>query len=339
MKSVSLCVVLWVLSSCRSTTAPSSAPAPVPDASVTPAPKRTGQVSKYQQVLAERGPLVAIRSFEQGGQPWFLCVNPETLEVSVVPGEGAYESTTWPALEGKYPKSPWVRARLDVDQHAANLQDSGLTHLLPTESGVVLTVDLCPSTKQFDLRLVSRLLEVVEPKEKPVPVAFAVSGVWAQEHPADFARLKALDGSDLAITWVNHSMHHRYSPSAPLTRNFMLEPGTNVALEVLDTEILMLESGIVPSVFFRFPGLVSEPTLITFVTELGLIPVGSDAWLAKGQRAHGGSIVLVHGNGNEKRGVDDFLKLLDSERKAISARQFLLLDLREGLVDEEEADH
>ena len=338
MKTLSVWVAAALLAAgCSQSKAPSTPVAAWLDAAValpTLFPKRTGKVTKYVMVLSELGPLVAIRSFEQGGKPWLLAVNPSTLATSVVPGPAA-PSTTWLALEAKYPKSPWLRARLDADQHAANLQDAGLTHLLPNEAGVVLTVDLCPSTRKFDLRLIQRLLAVLEPKEKPIPIAFALSGVWSQEHPDELQKLMAMDGTDLTITWMNHSMHHRYSPSAPLVKNFMLEPGTNVAQEVIDTEVLMLESGLTPSVFFRFPGLVSEPTLITFVTELGLIPVGSDAWLAKGEHAKSGSIVLVHGNGNEPRGVDDFLALLDSEKKAISTRQFLLLDLREGLVDEE----
>jgi hypothetical protein len=157
--------------------------------------------------------------------------------------------------------------------------------------------------------------------------------VWLEEHAEDLAQLKKHDGSDLAITWINHSMHHRYSPTRPLKQNFLLEPGTNIASEVLDAEVAMLEAGLLPSVFFRFPGLVSEPTLVVFVTGLGLIPVGSDAWLAKGERAGRGSIVLVHGNGNEPQGVQDFYALLKTEGKAISRHQFMLLDLREAVSE------
>ena len=40
----------------------------------------------------------------------------------------------------------------------------------------------------------------------------------------------------------------------------------------------------------------------------GLIPVGSDAWLAKNEVPSAGSIVLVHGNGNEPVGVEKLLE-------------------------------
>lgn len=97
----------------------------------------------------------------------------------------------------------------------------------------------------------------------------------------------------------------------------------------------MIERGLVPSVFFRFPGLVSAPDLVGRVAALGLVSIGSDAWLAKKQEPGPGSIVLVHGNGNEPYGVRRFLDLLKRERSDIRARHFLLFDLREALSEAE----
>ncbi|MGZ3874292.1 MAG: hypothetical protein ACXVJD_15320 [Mucilaginibacter sp.] len=114
----------------------------------------------------------------------------------------------------------------------------------------------------------------------------------------------------------------------------MLEAGTNINYEVLETEMAMLKNGLLPSVFFRFPGLVSDQQLVYEITDFGLIPVGTDAWLAKGQQPHAGSIVLIHGNGNEPVGVNDFIKLLRSKTQSIAKKQWLLYDLRES-VDEE----
>jgi hypothetical protein len=68
---------------------------------------------------------------------------------------------------------------------------------------------------------------------------------------------------------------------------------------------------------------------------LGLVPVGSDAWLAKNQRPGEGSIVLVHANGNEPLGVRRFLELLRTERERIRAGTWQLLDLRESVVETE----
>ena len=153
-------------------------------------------------------------------------------------------------------------------------------------------------------------------------------------HKEELEWLKQLrNEAEIRITWVNHSDNHRVSKTAPLKENFLLEPGTNINYEVLATEQLMLKNGLVPSAFFRFPGLVSDQQLVYKITDYGLIPIGSDAWLAKGQQPNAGSIVLIHGNGNEPVGVDDFIRLLRSKTKQIAKKQWLLYDLSES-VDE-----
>ena len=96
----------------------------------------------------------------------------------------------------------------------------------------------------------------------------------------------------------------------------------------------MLEQGLIPSVFFRFPGLVSDNKVVGLVTDYGLIPIGSDAWLAKGQSATSGSIVLIHGNGNEPVGVSDFIRLLKNEKNAVLEKQWLLYDLSNSIGSE-----
>jgi hypothetical protein len=70
------------------------------------------------------------------------------------------------------------------------------------------------------------------------------------------------------------------------------------------------------------------------VIEYGLIPIGSDAWLAKGQPIHSGSIVLIHGNGNEPIGIKDFIRLLQTEKLSVMKKEWLLYDLRESIQNE-----
>jgi len=119
----------------------------------------------------------------------------------------------------------------------------------------------------------------------------------------------------------------------------MLEPGTRLDEEILNTEAALLERGLAPSVFFRFPGLVSEEKLVRDVSAYGLIIVGSDAWLGKGQWPRNGSIVLVHANGNEPIGVRRFLRLLREEGKAIRSRHWFLFDLRESAAELEKKEN
>jgi len=60
--------------------------------------------------------------------------------------------------------------------------------------------------------------------------------------------------------------------------------------------------------------LVSDTALFNKVTSFGLIPVGSDAWLAKNQTPTEGSIVLIHANGNEPYGIKKFIELIKKEK-------------------------
>ncbi len=101
----------------------------------------------------------------------------------------------------------------------------------------------------------------------------------------------------------------------------------------------MIEEGVTPSPFFRFPGLVSDRTIFRKVNGYGLIPLGSDAWLGKNQWPKNGSIILLHGNGNEPIGIHRFFKLLDNESLNIRKKRWLLYDLKESVEDFDEADN
>ena len=99
---------------------------------------------------------------------------------------------------------------------------------------------------------------------------------------------------------------HLYARGAPDEHNFLLEPGVDADAEILEVERLLIANGQTPSLFFRFPGLISSAPLMLAVRRHHLISLGADAWLALDQRPSAGSIVLVHANGNEPRGVKLF---------------------------------
>jgi len=282
-------------------------------------------------------PSVVLRSFEMGGSRFLLVVDPRTLEARTVPAAAVtVERRPWPAVRKAIADTAYGRALAEAEQHDAPLQDAGLTRLRPRVPGVDLTVDLCPSRRPMDRALFTALVDELGRYRKPVPVAVALTGAWMKEHPHDLAWLLSLvRAGELAPTWVDHSFHHRSSPTLPIRENFLLEPGTDLASEVLQTEAAMLTAGIPPSVFFRFPGLISRPELFARVVAFGLIPVGSDAWLAKNEWPRDGSIVLVHANGNEPLGVHRFLQLLRDERESIRAGSWQLLDLRESVAASE----
>lgn len=282
---------------------------------------------------AER--LVGIRSFNKGDQRYLLLVDPETLNTKVEPATlYTVSSLALGNVMAIFKTSAYVRALEASLSNGKRLQDAGMDYPIPQEKGIALTIDLCPSKKPLDKIIFSDLIAEFAKVKKPIPLAISISGRWVLRHETDLKWLKGMTDSGLLnITWVNHSLNHRVN-SLPLPQNFLLAKNTNIKTEVLDNEVLMLKNGLIPSVFFRFPGLVSDLDVVEKITDFGLITVGSDAWLAKGQYPKNGSIVLIHGNGNEEVGVDDFIMLLKRKKLEIRNKQWSLFDLSQGLEKE-----
>jgi hypothetical protein len=281
--------------------------------------------------------LLALRKFRSEGMTRYLIVNVGDLSTSVRDSSAMTISPMlWTQIRKRYAATPYCMALADAEAHALSMEDAGITHFLRTQPGIDLTIDLCPSKRPLDRILFADLFAEFGKVERPVPLAISITAVWMKEHPDDLAWLMGLVKSrDIAVTWINHTCHHRVAKDLPIPENFILEKGTDIPSEILCTEKIMLENSLLPSVFFRFPGLVSDAQVFQTVTGYGLIPVGSDAWLAKNQKATSGSIVLVHANGNEPVGIREFIALVQKEQQNISAKRWLLFDLRESTVQEE----
>jgi hypothetical protein len=220
-----------------------------------------------------------------------------------------------------------------AEKFSDTLQDAGFKRFLPSQNGIDITIDLCPSQLPLDRIVFTDLINEIGMVEKPVPVAVSVTGLWIKWHPRDLKWLDSLGrAGDLDIVWINHSYNHFTYKDVPLKENFMMAPGTDINSEVLRTEIALLQKNIVPSVFFRFPGLVSDRRIYDKILYFGLIPLGSDAWLAKGEWPKNGSIVLIHANGNDRLGVRDFINLLKNKRAEMLSNRWELFDLRESLI-------
>ena len=280
--------------------------------------------------------LLILRKFKTSGTASYLAVNPAELTTSIIPAAGVIVKEM--ALDQAliyFENSAYSKAMSSARQLSNSLQDAGIIHGFQKEKGITLTIDLCPSHKVLDRIIFTSLISEFQKTEKPVPIAISITGRWMLTHANDLNWLKELEKSNyIKVTWINHSYNHHVSSKAPLKTNFLLEPGTDLNFEVLGTELAMLQHGMLPSVFFRFPGLVSDTEVVKRVLSYGVIPVGSDAWLAKGQPANSGSIVLIHGNGNEPLGVQDFIKLLKNKQKDIQGKQWMMYDLRESVEDE-----
>lgn len=279
---------------------------------------------------------ILLRRMEKSGQLFYLAVNPQTLSTQLLPSSGmTVKPMSRTDIKAYFQNTPYFKALTAAGNQSLALQDAGIIHGYPKEKGITLTIDLCPSHKPLDRIIFTSLITEFKKIEQPVPVALSITGRWMLTHTDDLNWLKELVAKkEIDITWTDHTYNHHFSPTAPLKINFLLEPGTDLNFEILGTELALLQHGLLPSVFFRFPGLVSDQKVVDKVLTYGIIPIGSDAWLAKGQKAAAGSIVLIHGNGNEPVGVADFIRLLKSKSADITGKQWTLYDLSESVEDE-----
>jgi hypothetical protein len=257
---------------------------------------------------------VAIRPMTIAGVPILLLADPQNLSTRL---ERAACWTCQDASEDALADTRMMRAVAQSAEapglvHRGFLQNAGLTH--GAAAGAFVTGDLCPSRRPLD----RPFFETLAAREPHAPVALSISGLWLVHHFEDYRWLIDRQAAGaLDIVWVDHTYHHPYRRGEPDARNFLLTDGVDADAEILDTERLLIANGQTPSLFFRFPGLVSSAPLMQAVSRHHLISLGADAWLALGQRPGEGSIVLVHPNGNEKAGLAMFDR--DIARGAIAA--------------------
>jgi hypothetical protein len=285
--------------------------------------------------------VIILRKFSLDGQSCFLILNPRNLVTGIIKSDSIIVTqATWEVLRSRYSRTSYIRALNQAAMYMDKFQDAGITRFRYSSKGINFTVDLCPSSRPLDRIVFTDLIAEIGGIERPVPVGVSVTGRWISQHPGDLHWLDSLTRTgDLNIIWINHSFNHYTRKDAPLNVNFMLTPGTDIKAEVLNTEIALIQKNIVPSPFFRFPGLISDHNIYNQVLGFGLIPIGSDAWLAKGQWPKDGSIVLIHANGNEPIGVREFIGLLNSKREEVLSKQWELLDLRSSIIEEEDNLH
>jgi hypothetical protein len=269
------------------------------------------EVGDYQSVLrscraADGRQAVAIRTMMIAGAPILLIADPQNLTTRL---ERAACWTCEDASEATLADTRMMRALAQAAEapglvHRGFLQNAGLTH--GEGPGAFVTGDLCPSRRQLD----RAFFDTLAAQGPRTPVALSISGLWLVHHFQDYRWLldQQAEGR-IDILWVDHTYHHPYRRGEANDHNFLLSAGVDLDAEILDTERLLIANGQTPSLFFRFPGLVSNSPLMQAVRRHRLISLGADAWLAIGQQPGAGSIILVHPNGNEEVG----LKLFDRD--------------------------
>ena len=240
------------------------------------------------------------RRFELSDVTFYLTTNTQTLQTKVL----ALDATKLLPLDDRFERSLFAKRLKEATALHVN---GGATHALTQNpNAIYLSMDLCPSSKKgYESDFIAHLTK----QNGKTPIAIALSSAWKEHHEKEFKEL--VNNLLLQITWVNHSHTHFYDPKLPIRDNFMLHVNTDVKSEILGVEKTLLEEGITPSVFFRFPGLIADEKLMRELREIYfLIPLGANAWIAKNEPIKTGSIILIHGNKNEPQGIEILEKKL-----------------------------
>lgn len=225
------------------------------------------------------------------GSNFFLAINTTTLSSVLLKGpvlkssNSIYSNALFLTLLHKETNSCKAFGTLPDSQPA----DSKLN--------VILTTDLCPTKNKYDALFYQCLQELNTNKALNSPFIIFFTGRWLATHYSD---LDAIKKSGLSFIAGNHTYHHTiitntYSPAL-------------LTAEITNTEVVMLANSLLPSCFFRFPGLKYRPAHVKELSKIGLIAIDANAWM--GTKVPDWSFLLVHSNGTVSSEVRMFARWL-----------------------------
>jgi len=264
------------------------------------------QITEYKLIYipfkTKNGRYLAIRSFYLNNTKKVLAVNVDTLQTQIFNWE-ITNSQKFDISDSRYFKL--LNKSVSEKLHNGGIKN-GNTNL------IYLSVDLCPSSKKepFEKEAIQNFIN-----KGYKDIAFAISGKWFIKNKKYIDWIKQREkNNELNVIWINHTYNHFYGKDLPLEKNFLLKEGTDITFEITEVEKLLIKNGITPSIFIRFPGLVANYELRKEIAyKYSLIAIGTDTWLANNQKIKQGSIILIHGNKNEPKGIQIFEKLLQQQ--------------------------
>lgn len=269
---------------------------------------------------------IVLRQFKDSeGSIKYLAIDPSSLNSLVISSQDV-KRVSWEYIEEQYKQTNYIKLRNYTKTKKYDLKNSGIQNI-QVDNRYIITTDLCPSPSKLDYDFYKNVYEEIVSSSSiskltsknnifNLPVGIAISGIWIKYHKDDLNWLLEMEKNNkLSITWINHSYNHRYIRDVDLSSNFLLIKGTDINKEILKTEEVMIEEGLNISIYFRFPGLVSDSNIFNKLLDYGLIPLGADSWIGKGQYPKDGSIVLVHTNGNDAKGLRRFQKWLKKHKE------------------------
>lgn len=275
--------------------------------------------------LAAGKRLLVIRTLVIDGVSAKLVVDADRSTTALITAASYAERTRAATASDDVARSPYLRSLADLSASTRALVsvDQDATVAPNVTEPFALTVDMCQSRKAWDKNLFEWAVRLSETTGAPVPIGIAMTGGWAQAHPNELEQIVAWQTSKkLDVTWINHSKTHPLHclDSACRRAEFLTAESVDFDEEVLGLERALLARGLLPSVIFRFPGLIHDASRLTRLNELSLMAIDADAWIAKDEGIKPRAVVLVHGNGNEPPGITGFLRAVAEPARAANLR-------------------
>lgn len=271
--------------------------------------------------------VLCVRSLRFDGAPARVLIDASTGRTYLVDG-AVLDGASRAAIDADAAES-WRFARALGERSHAPLTDLARPGGADGERAISITIDLCPTHREWTQSLWDDLVELAAKTGRPVPVGIAITEKWVNQHPLRFRQLLEWQSKDLlAITWVNHSAHHPLSRDGNGELRFLTDPAVDLTTEVAGVETMLLEQGQLFSSLFRFPGLVHDENRRSQLSAMGLLTLDANRWWTGDDWLADGSLVLLHGNGNNVGPVRQFQRaLMQQNRDVLQGRLRLVSPL------------
>ncbi|MEJ5283460.1 MAG: polysaccharide deacetylase family protein [Brevinematales bacterium] len=224
----------------------------------------------------------------------FIAINPETLETFLI------RDTNFIEIDGFYfEDKPFTKIKKSFYNNSNTIGEFNKTEkLIQKNALVLLTTDLCPTDEPLDTNFYKAIAETEKNTSNKIVFIIFFSGKWIEMHKNEFDWIKT---NNFNFISGNHTYSHYI-----IKEKF---PNSELRNEIIKTELIMLKNGLIPSCFFRFPGLKYNPENLAILYEMNLLPLSVNFW--GGQKSYPQkSILLVHSNGSVPIEVKKFIKFL-----------------------------
>jgi hypothetical protein len=240
-----------------------------------------------------------------------------TRELRFVSGE-----TRWLAVDMENLQTALLTPEIDriSNWQSADLQTNGLLgglkeHMLrkksvfgegksalyrrETNTNALLTTDLCPTKRLLNRDFYRAVAEMAPGGNTNLPFIIFFSGEWMVSHEDDLEWLRT---NGVRFIAGNHTFHHHIIAGKWPVEDFIAD--------ITNNEVTMIERGILPSCFFRFPGLTYGPEHIEALAKLNMLPLDCEMWMGQ-KDVPSWPLILLHSNGNVDIEVRMFRKFLE----------------------------